>query len=153
MKKEGELAVHGDGKHGKSVQHVEEAIGDGKHGNVVNGSVACKNAGNVRHAGNAARGGIGVGAGYAGVDGSDGGDDKGVGFACDNTGRGGCALVPGPAPQPALCGAWQKDAESAADVELWEEVEKTAVMGQMLEGLGKAFLFYYQIRTLVVRKN
>lgn len=35
---------------------------------------------------------------------------------------------------------------------LWEGAE-AAVMGQMLDGLGKASPFYYQIRTLVVRKS
>uniref|UniRef100_A0ACB8EHC2 Uncharacterized protein n=1 Tax=Sphaerodactylus townsendi TaxID=933632 RepID=A0ACB8EHC2_9SAUR len=125
---------------------------DVKHGNAVSGSVAYRNAGNALCAGNVVRDGTGVGAGYAGVGDSGGGDDKGVDSAYDNTENGGCALVLGSALQLTLSGALQKNAGSVADVKLWGGAE-AAVTGQVLDGLGKVSPFYYQIRTLVVRKN
>lgn len=125
---------------------------DEEHGNAVNGSEVCKNAGNVLCAGNVVRDGTGVGAGYAEVGDSGGDDDTGVGSAYDNTENGGCALVLGSALQLTLSGALQKNAVSVADVKLWGGAE-AAVTGQALDGLGKSSPFYFQIRTLVVRKN
>lgn len=144
--------MHGDGKHGKDVPNEEGAREDGERGNMGCGNVAGTNAGHELHAASAAHDGTGADAGCAGADDSDGDGDKEVGSAYGSTESDGYALVPGSALQLDPGGAWLEDVESAVGVTLWEGVE-VAVVGRMLNGLGKAFLAYYQIRTLVVRKN
>lgn len=111
--------------------------------------------GSALRAGSGARvGDRGASAGCAGEGDSGGGGGRAGGSAaCGSTASGESVLVPAAAPQLALRDAWRKDAGSAADEGLLEGAE-VAGMSRMVDGLGRAaFPFYYQIRTLGVRRS